>query len=544
MTDSCEPLRVLSLDGGGIRGISSLLILERIMERIRDVKCLDEVPRPCEYFDLIGGTSTGGIIAIMLGRLGMSTDECIKAYKKVAQQSFTPKRTSILPASPRGAFSAKALESAIKRIVREYCTDADCITRRSDDPATIETCPHSDMVFRDHTCKKTVVLASTKDNVDAPPTLFRTYDSSTAFETASLWQVARATSAATTFFKSIKVGRDRIEFVDAGFGYNNPCEILTREAQQVYPERRTMRILSIGTGLGDVVTIQDKRSSIITALKKMVTSSKEVAARMHHRYGNSGEYYRFNVEHGLQDITLSDWEETSKISAHTGNYLTENEREINRFVESFVPCGGSENGKGAHSTVNDITQTIPTTAYALNRENARPKAAYESQPHKSDQALPDDKTSPSFCNGEIADSYSVNKSKTQSYPERGRRYKPFQGPERRLSSNLSYGCSTCSSKMHPSRKCPWAGKDELRCNRCRQFGHWEEDCKPNAPCKKCRSKGHSAEHCLYDRGCFLCYLSTYPKQSSDHPLTISIIGGQYDHWNEPCRWKQKLENWS
>jgi patatin-like phospholipase/acyl hydrolase len=40
--------------------MSSLLILEDIMEKIRDAEGLDRVPRPCEYFDLIGGTSTGG----------------------------------------------------------------------------------------------------------------------------------------------------------------------------------------------------------------------------------------------------------------------------------------------------------------------------------------------------------------------------------------------------------------------------------------------------------------------------------------------------
>jgi len=49
-----------TLDGGGIRGKSSLMILEKIMEHIRDSKGLAEVPRPCDYFDLIGGTSTGG----------------------------------------------------------------------------------------------------------------------------------------------------------------------------------------------------------------------------------------------------------------------------------------------------------------------------------------------------------------------------------------------------------------------------------------------------------------------------------------------------
>lgn len=71
--DAERPLRILSLgkyplshgfailtillpDGGGIRGLSSLLILKHLMKRINK----DNPPRPCEYFDLIGGTSTGG----------------------------------------------------------------------------------------------------------------------------------------------------------------------------------------------------------------------------------------------------------------------------------------------------------------------------------------------------------------------------------------------------------------------------------------------------------------------------------------------------
>jgi patatin-like phospholipase/acyl hydrolase len=56
----CERANILSLDGGGIRGLSSLLILEHLMERIREAEGLHEVPRPCDRFDMIGGTSTGG----------------------------------------------------------------------------------------------------------------------------------------------------------------------------------------------------------------------------------------------------------------------------------------------------------------------------------------------------------------------------------------------------------------------------------------------------------------------------------------------------
>jgi patatin-like phospholipase/acyl hydrolase len=63
--------RILTLDGGGVRGLSSLLILRDIMEEIAQRTNADETPRPSEYFDLIGGTSTGGLIALMLGVLGM-----------------------------------------------------------------------------------------------------------------------------------------------------------------------------------------------------------------------------------------------------------------------------------------------------------------------------------------------------------------------------------------------------------------------------------------------------------------------------------------
>jgi patatin-like phospholipase/acyl hydrolase len=67
--------RVLTLDGGGVRGLSSLLILREIMENVSRERGLPEteMPKPSEHFDLIGGTSTGGLIAIMLGLLGMVT---------------------------------------------------------------------------------------------------------------------------------------------------------------------------------------------------------------------------------------------------------------------------------------------------------------------------------------------------------------------------------------------------------------------------------------------------------------------------------------
>lgn len=54
------PLSDTLLDGGGIRGLSVLLILKQIMYLIQQKDKLSKMPLPCEYFDLIGGTSTGG----------------------------------------------------------------------------------------------------------------------------------------------------------------------------------------------------------------------------------------------------------------------------------------------------------------------------------------------------------------------------------------------------------------------------------------------------------------------------------------------------
>ena len=90
---SSDGVRILSIDGGGIKGYTALLILKRIFDAIRveakkeKIDLADE-PRPCDVFDLIVGTSTGGLIAIMLGRLHMTVDECIQQYEVLSSRIF------------------------------------------------------------------------------------------------------------------------------------------------------------------------------------------------------------------------------------------------------------------------------------------------------------------------------------------------------------------------------------------------------------------------------------------------------------------------
>lgn len=114
------------IDGGGVRGLSSILILKQIMDEINDSRPEEEEDlRPCDVFDLIGGTSTGGIIATMLGRLQMTVDECEAAYLKLSRMIFTPKRQkgNVFGKGKdflnlQGRFDAEIMEKVIKEELR------------------------------------------------------------------------------------------------------------------------------------------------------------------------------------------------------------------------------------------------------------------------------------------------------------------------------------------------------------------------------------------------------------------------------------------
>lgn len=90
-----ETLRILSLDGSGIKGHTSLLILKHIFRTIQIEGGLEKEPLPCDVFDLITGTSTGGLIAVMLGRLHMTIDECTQQYKAVSEKVFGSRPTTV-----------------------------------------------------------------------------------------------------------------------------------------------------------------------------------------------------------------------------------------------------------------------------------------------------------------------------------------------------------------------------------------------------------------------------------------------------------------
>jgi hypothetical protein len=79
-----------------------------------------QLPKPCDYFDLIGGTGTGGLIAIMLGRLRLDIDTCKEVYVRMTRKVFETDKTIAGIPYRSTLFKASKLEEAIKECVREH----------------------------------------------------------------------------------------------------------------------------------------------------------------------------------------------------------------------------------------------------------------------------------------------------------------------------------------------------------------------------------------------------------------------------------------
>ena len=96
----------------------------------------DKIPKPCEYFDLIGGTGTGGLIAIMLGRLRMNTRDCMRVYVQMTRKVFETDKTIAGIPYRSTLFKASLLEDAIRACVRTFELEAEDDSMDKDMPMT------------------------------------------------------------------------------------------------------------------------------------------------------------------------------------------------------------------------------------------------------------------------------------------------------------------------------------------------------------------------------------------------------------------------
>lgn len=221
--------KVLSIDGGGIRGIIPAMVLAEIEERT-------EKPI-AETFDLIAGTSTGGILALGLAMPGdgntpkYTARDLIKLYEEEGAHIFSGRAGTI-----RNLFEERYPSAGVEEVLKEYFGEVrlkDGLTRIFVTSYEIQL--RAPFFFRSERAK-----------VDAD------YD-------FLMREVARATSAAPTYFEPAKVeARGPVDYyalVDGGVFANNPAMCAYVEATGILKERglaspdeSDILVVSLGTG--------------------------------------------------------------------------------------------------------------------------------------------------------------------------------------------------------------------------------------------------------------------------------------------------------
>ncbi|KAK0728719.1 acyl transferase/acyl hydrolase/lysophospholipase [Lasiosphaeria miniovina] len=388
-TTKGPPLRILSLDGGGVRGYSMFLIIQELMHRTfveieGRAPRRSEIPKPCDHFDLIVGTGTGGLIAIMLGRLRLDLETCKELYVRMTRMVFETDKTIAGIPYRSTLFKATKLEDAIKECVREHTIDEregnDGIGGPSTNPlsAVSRSSAASSGNPRRHSSNASVVSFSarspaaqaakpmfssragnpnarlyderenrTKTAVTAmykgtqkggEPALLRSYDSrrepAPEFE-CRIWEAGRATCAIGLAFKPIQIGQS--VFHDDGAGTFNPSiTVLDEAVVNEWPGRDVGVFISIGTGKrpkdsepnsslwyeGFLGDFAEARRKLIAKIEGCETIHEYMKKEHLAKRGvNIDSYYRLNVEVGVGEFGMNEWHRLADISTNTRRYL-------------------------------------------------------------------------------------------------------------------------------------------------------------------------------------------------------------------------------
>ncbi|RFU32279.1 hypothetical protein B7463_g4070, partial [Scytalidium lignicola] len=389
------PRRLLSLDGGGVKGMAILLILKRLFRTIQRDENLPEIPRPCNYFDLIGGTSTGGaptllfiplsrikeltqsrLIAILLGRLRMSIDECIMVFRHVSEIVFKENPSTLSRAIGgvlgRPYFDASKLEEAIKDVLstQGLREDAKFCEEKEDSNCKVFVCATRAQTVHPVLLRSYITWQATEENYDC-----------------FIWEVAKATSAAPLFFEPTKLRASRAVFVDGALHLNNPISEVINEAKSLWPGTDFKSIVSIGTGWIDPKGLELSQLKIHNVVKTCVdlaiNSHKEAQKFARDNRGKelsqAGVYFRFDVDRGIDTVALDQWQKLDDVDAFTEAYLTRSGSELERCAYSLsagkavsdadhVADGEDLRGAGLLSTLPKYSDTSNSNFIFSGRE--------------------------------------------------------------------------------------------------------------------------------------------------------------------------------
>ena len=218
--------KVLSIDGGGIRGIIPAIVLAEIERRTGK--------RIAEMFDLVAGTSTGGILALGLTKPGQDGKPEYSAKKLIEFYETEGGKIFSIPVWHRvhsggGLAEEKYPSEGIDEVAKEYFGEV-----------------------RLAQAYKEVLVAAYEIEKRGPWFFKRrkALDPDEGFN-PFMREVARATSAAPTYFEplQLKVGSlGNRAFIDGGVHSNNPAMCAYVEAIKIHPEEKDFLVVSLGTG--------------------------------------------------------------------------------------------------------------------------------------------------------------------------------------------------------------------------------------------------------------------------------------------------------
>lgn len=238
-----KKIRILSLDGGGIRGIITCVILKYIEEQLQKIDRPDA--RLGDYFDLVAGSSTGGLLASVLlfpdsgKKAKFSVQEALDLYSKngdtIFNVSFWEQATNLF-----GLFNEKiSCRNLEKQLDRTF--------------GTLEL---KDFI------KPCLITAY--DIGARKAKFFTSHEAHSPLENFYVKDICRATSAAPTYFEPAKIKSlygQEFTFIDGGVYANNPALCAYAEARKIpfstvlgdlekvdYPGIGDMIIVSVGTG--------------------------------------------------------------------------------------------------------------------------------------------------------------------------------------------------------------------------------------------------------------------------------------------------------
>ena len=236
-----QPRKILSLDGGGIRGVLTLEILLELEHQLQTELGKDDSFRLSDFFDYIGGTSTGAIIAAGLSR-GMSVRELLDFYEQKGEAMFDK------------AFLLKR--------VKYFYNDGPLLKELQNTFGT------GDIDIKSGDFKTLLLVVKMNQSTDSPwPISNNPFAKYNAHERPDcnlripLYQLVRASTAAPAYFRPETLQWDpnnpekTFVFVDGGVTpYNNPAFLMYRMATQAPYKlnwktgEKNLLIVSVGTG--------------------------------------------------------------------------------------------------------------------------------------------------------------------------------------------------------------------------------------------------------------------------------------------------------